>query len=220
MRGLAADTETIQRIEKGDNHRDLDEDIEQLERELQIMKLRRHGKYSSKGNKGEEKKCRKCSTSHSREEECQAKGKTCYKCEGLDHFARSPACPGKKITAKRREERQSSEDSSSEDTFSNSSRDVKRVHREWPGSRSHAQNRTLKRVANILTPNSTNSKWVSVYIGGQKRNLFTDTGSKFTMITPDMYSEEMGEVVPAKYRLRAWGREVRREGDGQSHHPH
>ena len=150
MRGLAADTEAIKKIERGDS--DLDEDIEQLERELQIMKLRRTGKYSSKGIKGEEKKCRKCSTSHSREEECPAKGKTCYKCEGFDHFARSPACPGKKTSAKRLEESQSSEDSSSEDTPSSTSRNVKRVQREWPGSRSHAQNRTLKRVANKHTP--------------------------------------------------------------------
>ena len=118
MRGLSADTEAIKRIGKGDKHSELDEEIEQLERKLQIMKLRRTGKYSSKGNKGEEKKCKKCSTSHSREEECPAKGKTCYKCDGLDHFARSPACPGKKISARRLEESQSSEDSSGEDTSS------------------------------------------------------------------------------------------------------
>ena len=31
MRGLAADTEAIKRIERGDNHSDLDEDKEQLE---------------------------------------------------------------------------------------------------------------------------------------------------------------------------------------------
>ena len=49
------------------------------------------------------------------------------------------------------------------------------------------------------------SKWVTVYLGGKRHKLFTDTGSKFTLITPDMYSEEMGKVVPAKYRLRAWG---------------
>ena len=111
---------------------------------------------------------------------------------------------GKKISTKRLEESQSSEDSSGEDTSTNSSREVKRVHREWPGSRSLAQHRTVKKLANKQSPNPTTSKWVTVSIGGQKRKLFADTGSKFTLITPDMSSEEMGEVVPAKNRLKAW----------------
>ena len=108
MRGLAVNTEAIKKIERGDNHRDLDEDIEHLELELQIMKLRRTRKYSNRGIKGEEEKCRKCITSHSREGDCPAKGRTCHKCEGIDYFARSPACPGKKTSAKRLEESQSS----------------------------------------------------------------------------------------------------------------
>ena len=51
---------------------------------------------------------------------------------GLDHFPRSPACPGMKISAKRLEESQYSEDSSSEDTSSYSSRNVKREHTSMP----------------------------------------------------------------------------------------
>ena len=105
MRGLAAGTEAIRKINKGEDH--TDDEIEKLELELQIMKLRRSGKYSSKGTKGEEKKCKRCNTSHSREEECPAKGKTCYKCEGSDHFARSPVCSGKNTSTTRSKECQS-----------------------------------------------------------------------------------------------------------------
>ena len=122
------------------------------------MKLRRTGKYSSKGTKGEEKRCKKCSTGHAREEGCPAKGKTCYKCEGTDHFARSPTCPGKKASTKRLEESQYSDDSSSDDNSSTSSKQVKRVHREWPGSRRSAQNKTLKRVTNSQGSKSSTSK--------------------------------------------------------------
>ena len=43
----------------------------------------------------------------------------------------------------------------------------------------------------------------------QRRKLFTDTGSRFILITSDMYSEEMGKVFPAKYRLRALGSKKR-----------
>ena len=91
------------------------------------------------------------------------------------------------------------------DIPSTTSRNVKRVHREWPSSRIHAQNGALQMVANNQTPKSTNTKWVTVYIGEQRRILFTNTGSRFTLITPDMYYEEVGKVLPVKYGLRAWG---------------
>ena len=35
--------------------------------------------------------------------------------------------------------------------------------------------------------------------------LYADTGSKFTIITPEQYREDRGEVVAADTRLRAWG---------------
>ena len=113
MRGLAAGTEAIRKVNKDEVP--TDEDIKELELEIQIRKLRRAGKYSSRGTKGEVKKCRRCNTFHSREEECPAKGKTCYKCEGSDHFARSPVCSGKNTSTKRSKECQSNEDSSNED---------------------------------------------------------------------------------------------------------
>ena len=36
-------------------------------------------------------------------------------------------------------------------------------------------------------------------------NLYCDTGSNITIITPEMYKESMGKVVAARWYLRAWG---------------
>ena len=35
--------------------------------------------------------------------------------------------------------------------------------------------------------------------------LYADTGSKFTIITPQQYKKTMGKVLAADTRLRAWG---------------
>ena len=35
--------------------------------------------------------------------------------------------------------------------------------------------------------------------------LYADTVSKYTIISPAMYQRQMGEVVPARCALRAWG---------------
>ena len=35
--------------------------------------------------------------------------------------------------------------------------------------------------------------------------LFADTGSKYTIITPEQYRRSMGKVQEADTRLRAWG---------------
>ena len=47
--------------------------------------------------------------------------------------------------------------------------------------------------------------WVDVKIGGKTLNLFADTGSEFTIITPDQYNQSMGPMNPPDIRLRTWG---------------
>ena len=41
--------------------------------------------------------------------------------------------------------------------------------------------------------------------GGEEMNLYCDTGSNITIITPEMYKDSMGKLVAAKSYLRAWG---------------
>ena len=40
--------------------------------------------------------------------------------------------------------------------------------------------------------------------GGEELDLYCDTGSNVTIITPDMYKWSTGKVVAAKSYLRAW----------------
>ena len=44
-----------------------------------------------------------------------------------------------------------------------------------------------------------------VNLGGEQMNLYCDTGSNITIITPEMYKDSMGKLVAAKSYLRAWG---------------
>ena len=48
-------------------------------------------------------------------------------------------------------------------------------------------------------------RWVKVDVEGEKLDLYRDTGSNITIITPAMYKQSMGKVVAAKSYLRAWG---------------
>ena len=49
------------------------------------------------------------------------------------------------------------------------------------------------------------SRRVKMDVGGEELDLYCDTCSKITIITPDMYKESVGKVVAAKSYLRAWG---------------
>ena len=58
------------------------------------------------------------------------------------------------------------------------------------------------------------SKRVTIDVGGTKMRLYCDTGSKLTIIPPKMYRRDMGEVVPARCHLRAWGSSKRLDTKG------
>ena len=49
------------------------------------------------------------------------------------------------------------------------------------------------------------SKWVHMKVGGRRMNLFTDTGSGYTIIPPDMFRPSMGKIKAADTILRSWG---------------
>ena len=210
MRGLAAGTEGVKRVRSGHiGEESTDGEIDRLEQNLQVMKLRREGKYSSRRRGGEESKCKNCDLHHEAREECPAKGRICYKCEGKDHYARAPACPGDKgrrtkTTKKVEEIKNHSSTSSDSETSTTGVKRLQAVH--WPGTKGSAKVRQLRRVNTKSTETKyESSKWVTVYLNGRKQTLFADTGSKFTIITPAMYHPKLGEVVAANCILRAWG---------------
>ena len=87
-----------------------------------------------------------CNLVHIEVKESSAKGKTCYKCEGQDHYARAPACP-KSRTRGREEKTTKKVTQKTTDTDSISSdSDIRRVDSmTWPGTAKSARPRVLRR---------------------------------------------------------------------------
>ena len=65
-----------------------------------------------------------------------------------------------------------------------------------PDTSKQARHRTILRVQGKKSPRS--DRWVTIYLGSKKTELFGDTGSRF-------YHSRMGQVKEAKCILRAWG---------------
>ena len=43
-------------------------------------------------------------------------------------------------------------------------------------------------------PTTEQDRWVRQRMGGKRVTLFSDTGSKYTLIPPDMYDPSMGRI--------------------------
>ena len=48
-------------------------------------------------------------------------------------------------------------------------------------------------------------RWVHLRIGGKRVTLFSDMGSKYTLIPPDMYDPFMRRLEAVDCNLRSWG---------------
>ena len=80
--------------------------------------------------------------------------------------------------------------------------DMRRVHTRptiWPRVRKGSKTCNVRKVS------SGGDLWVEMKIGRSCMKLYADTGSKFTIITPQQYKKTMGKVLAADTRLRAWG---------------
>ena len=138
-------------------------------------------------------------------------------------LARSPLCTGSvnantqgRATTRRVEEQDRHQDDSSD---SEEDRVVKRVTmvdtmqgRNWPGVQGQEEETLhIKQVEEIRQVHqakhgSRKSRYVRVRLNGHRVKLFCDTGSsRLTIIPPDMYRDDMGELVAAGCHLRAWG---------------
>ena len=185
---------------------------EELDRKisaLSVMKLKKSGKYSVRfkdkdGKSDKAVRCNNCRTQHE-EGRCPARGKDCFTCEGSGHFSGAAACPEtKKSTTRRVEENRELTDPS--DSEEEDSRPVRRVDR-WPGIRPGAlqfPNKFIGRV-NKVQPTADQDRWVRLRLGGKRVTLFSDTGSKYTLIPPELYDPVMGRIEASDCNLRAWG---------------
>jgi hypothetical protein len=197
--------------------------IGDLEQQLAVLKVRQHNKYSGRykaeggAGGGGQNKCRNCDLTH-QEGECRAPGQTCHRCQGVGHYARAAACPGrgKEPPAGRPRGRRTYSQggtrrveygsTDSEATDPESSRRIQSANRVWPGVQEGAQITNNHKVEGEKEAKDKKaSRWVTVRLAGCRVRLFVDTGCRYTLIPPEMYREEMGELVPAKRALRGWG---------------
>ena len=74
------------------------EELDTVISSLQVMKLKKIGKYSNRYKKNEGSSCNRCLTDHS-QGRCPAYGKECFTCGEKNHFSRAAICKGR--TAKR-----------------------------------------------------------------------------------------------------------------------
>ena len=172
---------------------------------LTVMKMKKAGKYSVRHKGGDRPSCDSCNSKHE-EGRCPARGKTCFECEGKDHFAKAKICTAssRKSTKKVSKEEEEGTDS---DEFYGSEGEVKKVSA-WPGYSTRARRSGKNNFVGKLAGENKedrHSRWVHIRMGGRRMNLFSDTGSHYTIIPPDLYRPAMGKVVAADTILRSWG---------------
>ena len=196
------------------------EDLDSLIDTLTVMKMKKAGKYSNRYKKNVEDKrqtrhsdkdplCNACLRKHDGSRRCPAVGRTCFDCQGENHFSKSPLCP--KSTNRDKVNRLNGEDPYEEEdeeewNYSGTAmeRPVSRIQPIWPGVKKGARRATLRKVKGS-NEDTSEDKWVDVRIGKAKHSLFTDTGTFYTIIPPEDYRTSMGKVSKADTRLRAWG---------------
>ena len=194
---------------------DLEARVNHLQAELaDVMKLRSSGKYSTKFKQGGSKtKCPNCTFQHWEEGKCPAKGRTCNSCGKEGHYSKSQTCKkSKKVTARRVEQEQTEKEPTTESDSSDSEEEQTyrvQTHREkeWPGvkskSRRTKQIHHITEVRQVSGRKKPGTRWVKVKVGGEDLDMYCNTGSKLSIIPPNLYKRRMGEVVAAKCHLRA-----------------
>ena len=215
-RGATSSVSRVDRQEIGDSDMS-EEELDRAIADLTIRKLKKSGKYSVRKKDAPSKtkttnilyqdkaeRCRHCNTRHE-PHRCPAKGKECFQCEGADHFANTPACTFKRGTTRRlvEEEQEEEIEDGPSDTESHTVHRVGRVE-VW-GSSKTTQNRGGANSIKQVESHKGTDKWVTITMGDRKMNLFSDTGSRYTIIPPELYHHNMGKLLNSNTTLRAWG---------------
>ena len=212
---------------------DLDSRIDHLQSELdEVMRIRQSGKYSnrfrSEDSPKPKKKCQKCTYNHA-EGLCPAEGRMCNACGQEGHFSRSRLCrssrgykSGSRKSTTRRviEDTPTPSEESEEELYTpvSSIRSIRpsredTVLLQWPGV---AEGVIDSECIQLIQRQETakRNRQVHLLMGGRNMNLYCDTGSRFTIIPPDLYKADMGEVIPARCHLRAWGADTHLDTKG------
>lgn len=217
LQGRSRESSSINRLESREDNDDMSEgELDRTIAALTVRKMKKAGKYSSRkkdkerpprrnetprrdepprrGVHFEDDKCNNCTWGNHDVNRCPARGKDCFDCGGSNHFAGSPACSSKgkagRQTARRVEDY--GETLPNEDSYDSD---------EYDDSLVMSRIRTIR----LLRTNKPGDKVVNIDVGGSNIKLFTDTGSPYTIIPPELYRPDMGEILWTKTQLRAWG---------------
>ena len=112
-------------------------------------------------------------------------GKSCFDCDGKYHFAKAKIC----TTASRRSSKKVSkeEEGTDSDEFYGSEEEARTVST-WPGYSDRAKrsgkNHVVGKLAGENKKKDRHSRCVHIRMGGRRMNLFSDTGSHYTLIPP------------------------------------
>ena len=73
-----------------------EEELDDLIESLNVMKLKKIGKYSSRYKKKENPQCDRCQSDH-QPGRCPANSMECYTCGGKNYFSKSAMCKGRQV---------------------------------------------------------------------------------------------------------------------------
>ena len=167
--------------------------IDDLQRRLNVLKVKRHSKYSGRyknessgksegagGGANAGKKCMNCNLTH-HACKCREAGKTCYQCQGVGHYARAPAFSARR-GGQERSKRRSSLPSATKKRVENNAETLGsreslddsaavswlargKTNMRWPGVKENADTGRLCRVQKTHN-NDKGSRWVTVRLLG------------------------------------------------------
>ena len=186
LRNKDSDNSTIKRVHNRDGWlEEMDEgELEDLMQTI-VKKINRAGKYSNRYKQQEGRDsdgdvgCSRCLLPHAPSEKCPAQGKDCQKCGKKNHFAR--ACKTRL-------------------------KDIKRVTTEW----TYLETRMLSSEKGTITigqvtVSGSKDLRVPITIGLTIVTMFIDSGCDITILPPELYKEDMGDIVEEDMNLRSWG---------------
>ena len=177
-----------------------DGELDEMLQAINIMKIQKAGKYSNRLKKElPQENCGRCLTKHPHNR-CPAWGHICQHCGGKGHFDHD--CKKKKPG------------------------DIRRVTEEsYLTSRSSpfpdAEDSKITTTIRKMNDDPSTSLHIPISVGQDKPiSMFIDSGVKHTVIPPEKYTKDMGEIEEPDTNFRALGAENIRNprNDPDSHH--
>ena len=165
-------------------------ELEEVLEAVRIMKIRKAGRYSGSRKEKDEDNDNLCSRCNYKHEtgKCPANDAECYRCGGKNHLSR--AC---KTDLSKRKSSNVKFISKEEESYLTNRRDPE-----------HNTKKDTKIIQKMINP-ETNLN-VPIKIGKNKAiTMFIDLGCGHTIIPPEYYTKDMGDLEEEDTNFRNWG---------------